>query len=204
MILQEVKALQMYKKFINEIEDFIFVENQMQEADIIFVPGNGYSEMAEQAAGLYREKYAPLVLPSGKYSISAGRFSGVLSGQSKYDKKYDTEWEFLRDVLEKNGVPTERILREDRATYTWENAKFSRAVTDTAGYEIKRAILCCKNYHARRAVMYYQRAYPGTEFFVCPCCVDGITKQNWKESEEGVREVLAEINRIIIQFELMM
>ena len=57
----------MYEKFINEISEFIFAENQPEESDIIFVPGNGYSQMAEKAAELYKEKYAPYVLPSGKF-----------------------------------------------------------------------------------------------------------------------------------------
>ena len=31
--------------------------------------------------------------------------------------------------------------------------------------------------------MYYQRAYPEVKFRVCPCCVDGVTKENWMNSE---------------------
>ncbi|MFR3493561.1 MAG: YdcF family protein [Blautia sp.] len=104
----------------------------------------------------------------------------------------------------KNGVPADAVLKEDQATFTWENAKFSRKVTDQAGINIRKAIICCKNYHARRALMYYQRAYPDTEFRVCPCCVDGITRDNWTESERGIKEVLAEVNRIVTQFSLMM
>lgn len=194
----------MYEEFIKETGRFIFAEDQPEEADIIFVPGNGYSQMAERAAALYEEKYAPIVLPSGKFSISTGKFGGVLAGQERYNEDYQTEWEFLRDVLVKNGVPQEVILKEDQATFTWENAKFSREVTDQAGLEIKKAIICCKNYHARRAFMYYQRAYPDTEFRICPCCVDGITRDNWTESERGIREVLAEVDRIVMQFSLMM
>lgn len=194
----------MYEKFIKEIGEFIFAEDRPEEADIIFVPGNGYSQMAERAAVLYGEKYAPFVLPSGKYSISVGKFGGVLTGQERYHEDYSTEWEFLRDVLVKNGVPQEAVLREDQATFTWENAKFSRKVTDQAGIDIRKAIICCKNYHARRAVMYYQRAYPNTEFRVCPCCVDGVTRDNWTETKHGINEVIAEINRIVTQFSLMM
>ena len=194
----------MYHKFIKEIEEFIFVEDQPQKSDIIFVPGNGYSQMAEKAAELYGEKYAPLILPSGKFSISVGKFAGVLSGQVKYTGPYETEWEFLKDVLMKNQVPERAILKEDQATFTWENAKLSRVVTDQAGINIKKALICCKNYHARRAVMYYQRAYPNTEFRVCPCCVDDITKENWRDSQKGITEVLAEVNRIVTQFSLMM
>ena len=66
----------MYEEFIKETSKFIFAENKPEKADIIFVPGNGYSQMAERAAQLYAKKYAPFVLPSGKYSISTGRFGG--------------------------------------------------------------------------------------------------------------------------------
>ena len=65
-----------YKDFLKKTKEFIFVENKPEKADIIFVPGNGYPQMAEKAAELYREGYAPVVLPSGKYSITTGRFSG--------------------------------------------------------------------------------------------------------------------------------
>ena len=74
-----------------------------------------------------------------------GRFGGVLSGTEKYHGSYETEWEFLRDVLVKNGVKPEDILREDRATYTYENALFSREVTEKAGLSVKKAILSAAN-----------------------------------------------------------
>ena len=150
----------MYHRFIEQISEFIFAEDEPEKADIIFIPGNGYSQMAEKAAALYGKKYASFVLPSGKYSITVGKFGGVLSGQERYNGKYRTEWDFLKDVLVKNHVPDEVILKEDQATFTWENARLSREVTDKTGIEIKKALLCCKNYHARRALMYYQRAYP--------------------------------------------
>ena len=56
----------MYEEFIKETSKFIFAENKPEKADIIFVPGNGYSQMAERAAQLYAKKYAPFVLPSGR------------------------------------------------------------------------------------------------------------------------------------------
>lgn len=193
-----------YNDFLKKTEEFIFVENRPEKADIIFVPGNGYPQMAEKAAELYREGYAPVVLPSGKYSITTGRFGGVLSGAEKYHGSYETEWEFLRDVLVKNGVKPEDILREDRATYTYENALFSREVTEKAGLSVKKAILCCKSHHARRVLMYFQYVYPETEFLVCPSFPDGITRSNWNHTELGVDAVIGEVTRIIRQFSLMM
>ncbi|MDO5799028.1 MAG: YdcF family protein [Eubacteriales bacterium] len=194
----------MYRKFLKEIEDFIFMEDQPEQADIIFVPGNGYPYMAEKAAELYVSGMAPVILPSGKYSISYGKFSGVIDERKKYNENYETEWEFLKDVLVKNGVPESAVLKEDKATFTWQNALFSKKVTDLAGINVRKAILCCKNYHARRAFMYYQRAYPETEFLICPCSVDEITKETWKETQNGIDEVMAETKRIISQFQLMM
>ena len=138
----------MYHRFIEQISEFIFAEDEPEKADIIFIPGNGYSQMAEKAAALYGKKYAPFVLPSGKYSIAVGKFGGVLSGQERYNGKYRTEWDFLKDVLVKNHVPDEVILKEDQATFTWENAKNSRIVTDQNKLVIQKAILCCRNVHA--------------------------------------------------------
>ena len=66
----------MQELFLKNFTDFIFPEDTPEPADVIFVPGNGYPQMAERAAALWREGYAPFVLPSGKYSVTLGHFSG--------------------------------------------------------------------------------------------------------------------------------
>lgn len=195
---------QEYVDFLKNAQDFIFAQNKPEKADIIFIPGNGYPQMAEKAAQLFRDGYAPYILPSGRYSIVNGCFGGVLDKKEIYDKEYETEWEFLQDVLVRNGVPGQVILKEDQATFTYENAVYSRQVTDSAGLDIKKAILCCKTHHARRCLMYYRFVYPDTEFFVVPADADGITLDNWTKTEEGVQAVTGEITRIIRQFSLMM
>lgn len=193
----------MYEQFLKEIEDFIFIEDELEKADVIFVPGNGYPQMAEKAAELYRKGFAPKILPSGKYSITVGKFAGVLDKEERYQGIYGTEWEFLRTVLMQNGVPEEAILKEDQATFTYENAIYSRQVTDREHLDIKKAILCCKTCHARRALMYYKLIYPDTKFIVTTCCVDSVNKDTWSMTNEGIDEVMGEITRIIKQFSLM-
>ncbi len=152
---------------------------------------DGFPQMAERAAQLYKEGYAPYILPSGRYSITLGKFVGVQSHQEIYDGEYETEWEFLKSVLMKNGVPEEAILREDQATFTYENAIYSRQVTDRAGIQVNKAILCCKTYHARRSLMYYQILYPEAKIWSArparmesPGKTGGKRKSGWKPSLE--------------------
>ena len=47
-----------YEKFLKSSEEFIFAENKPEKSDIIFVPGNGYPQMAEKAAELFKKGMA--------------------------------------------------------------------------------------------------------------------------------------------------
>ena len=151
----------MYEKFLNYFTDYIFVKDEPQKADVIFVPGNGYPQMAAHAAELWKEGFAPYVLPSGRYSTVLGHFAGA------------------QDLAEQYGG--------------------SREVTDAAGIEVKKAILCCRNLHARRCILYYQLVYPETEFFVCPSDIE-FTRENWHTKGEWIDQVLGEMERCGGQF----
>ena len=191
----------MNDKFLNQITEFIFVEDKAEKSDMIFIPGSGFPQLAEEAAKLYHQGLVPYILPSGRYSVLNGKFAGVQEKKELYDGEYETEWEFLKEVLKKNHVSEEHILREDKATYTYENAIYSRKVTDCLGMEIKKAILCCKPYHARRSLLYYQLLYPETQFFVRPIQDSDVKRENWYLTEKGIRLVFGEVQKIGEQFE---
>lgn len=190
----------MNQAFLDQITEFVFAEHKLEQADIIFIPGSGHPQLAEEAARLYHQGWAPWILPSGRYSITTGKFSGVLDKQECYQGSYETEWDFLSQVLQEKGVPGTAILKEDRATYTYENAIYSRQVTDGMGLEIKKAILCSKPYHARRCLLYYQLLYPDTRFMVYPIKDSKIQRDNWFLTEEGTRLVFGELERMGTQF----
>ena len=44
--------------YFDRITDFIFRSEKPEKADMIFIPGSGYGELAQKAAQLYREGYA--------------------------------------------------------------------------------------------------------------------------------------------------
>jgi uncharacterized SAM-binding protein YcdF (DUF218 family) len=183
------------RNFIKEITSFIFIEDKPEKADIIFVPGGSWPEPTEKAAKLWLDGYAPYILPSGKYSMSKGYFPGVMTKTEKYNGIYNTEWEFMKDVALSYGVNESAIIKEDNATWTKENAFKSREVTDKYEFKIKKAIICCKSFHAKRCLMFYGFAYPKTEFIVCPVDIQEITKDNWFKTENGIDNVMGELSR---------
>lgn len=185
------------ERFIRAVTDFIFVEDQPEKVDVILIPGARKVEHAIRAAELYRAGYAPYVLPSGRYGVKLGGFVPLEEPlRSAYPGPFETEWQLHRAVLMAHGVPESAILREDQATYTWENAQFSRNVLRDAGIPCNTAILCCKGYHARRALLYYQAAMPHTRFLVCPAQTPGCTREDWYMSEKGRTRVLGEVARL--------
>lgn len=120
--------------------------------------------------------------------------------QETYPGDFSTEWELLSHVLWKNGVPEQAILKEDQASYTYENAIYSRAVTDAAGISVRQAIICCQAYHGRRALLYYQLLYPEARLLVCPAVTRGISRDNWYRTTLGAELVLGEMERCGSQF----
>ncbi len=183
--------------FIRAVSDFIFVKDEPAPADVIFIPGNSSPEHALHAAALYHQGYAPYLLPSGRYSKVVGHFAGVAPAwQHVYSGDYETEWAYLRDVLLRAGVPDQAILKEDQATYTWDNAVQSRKVTDRMGLQVQRAILCCRCMHARRALMYYQAAYPEAQILTCPVDIPGFSRSDWYLTREGQDAILGEVRRL--------
>ena len=170
----------MQDRFFDCITDFIFVEHEPERADVIFVPGGDYPESARRAAALYSQGYAPLVLPSGRFSKLRGFFPDP-EGRGRA-----TEWEYLRDILKKCGVREDAILKEDRATFTWENAICSRQLLESMQIEAEKAIIVCQAFHARRCLMYYQEQFPRTRLLVCPVVTQGIKRDNWYLDERKI------------------
>lgn len=164
------------------ITAFMFFETRLEPADVILVPGGSQPQLMEAAAKLYHQGLAPWILPSGGVNAKLGM----------------TEWEFLRDIGIRRGVPETAILKEDQASNTFENARFSLDVLRQHGIAPSKAILVCKTYHARRAWLTYQTAFPKeVEFLVHPVVDNtGIDRDNWYLDEEKIDKVMDEFVKI--------
>lgn len=177
-------------KFIySSISDFIFMEDQIEIADIIFIPGGSHKQLIEQAAKLYHEGFAPYILPSG------GSNNNLINCTS--------EWEVLYKNALELGVPKESILKEDKASNTFENAKFSLRVLKENNIKVNKAILVCKNFHARRAYFSYATVFPSDIKIIVSPVIDGkdIRKDNWFLDKAKTHRVMGELVKIGSYFE---
>ena len=81
----------------------------------------------------------------------------------------------------------------------------SAAVLKAQGISARTAILCCRPFHARRALLYYQTAMPETRFLVCPAREEGVNQDDWYLTQAGRTRVMGEVRRlgdqIVPQFE---
>ena len=190
-------------KQIAEITNYIFLEDPLKKADLIFIPGCARPEHTEEAALLYKKGYAPFLLPSGGYTKLEGGFQGVKEGADRYGDDYACEADFLEAVLAANGVPKEAILKEREATYTLQNAEKSRDLLLKGRGIPQKAIICCKAHHARRCFMYYSMVFPETELIIHPVAIDGISRDHWFKTPEGRKLVLGEFSRVGDQLMMM-
>ncbi len=187
-------------EIITDISNFIFVSDEPEKVDAIFLPGGSHPELPEYAAELYRREYAKWIIASGGVSVKRDKWPGVRSKADIYNGDYQSDCEFFTDVLIKNGVPSDAIIGEDQSGHTRDNAFLSRKAVDEKGIEIKTALIVCKAFHARRCLMLYQMAFPAVAIKVCPIHCFNITKDNWYESEQGIDRVLGELARCGGQF----
>ena len=140
------------------------LQDTTEAADIIIVlgaglrddgrPGPALTRRTRQAAQLWNQGVAPLVLCTG--------------GQSEYYPR--TEAAACRDILLGAGLPAEAILMEERSRSTEENAIFSRRILDAL--RLSRVVLVSDSYHLLRARWLF--GLQGIEAYASPVPVNRI------------------------------
>ena len=193
-------------KFLRDITEFIFLEDLPEKADLIIVPGNTWPQPARRAAALYHEGMARYIVVSGRYSKGQQTFAGAACEGDRYKGAYMTEADFLTDVLIREGVPETAVLQERKAEFTLENARYIRKLLEEKKMTVKKALICCQAFHARRCRMYFEYVFQDREieFLMCPAVTQGISRDNWAESKKGLETVLGELRRCGEQFSWML
>lgn len=168
---------------IREISEFLFVEDEAEQADLIFVFGSGRPERAEKAVELYRAGLAKQIWVAGGDKTDSGI----------------SEAENLKRVMTKSGVPAEDIHTETKSTTTLEHVLYSIPLLDkTYGWNnLKKVALVSSPHHMRRVKRVFANHCPAETKILClPDDRPEIRANNWWISDKGRRIVLRELEKV--------
>jgi uncharacterized SAM-binding protein YcdF (DUF218 family) len=132
--------------------DYHHLNHALEKSDLILALGSNDLRVAEYAADLYLQGWAPLLVFSGNTgALTRGRFS-------------KPEAEMFADVARGKGVPESAMLIEAESTNTGENVIFSRRLLESRGIYSEKGddslILVQKPYMERRAYATFMNFWP--------------------------------------------
>lgn len=137
-----------------KIWDYHHLNHKLEKSEIILALGSNDLRVAEYAADLYLQGWAPRLMFSGN------------AGSLTRDRFTKSEAEIFADVAMAKGVPEQSILIEPESTNTGENVIFSRRLLERRGFEPKSFILVQKPYMERRSYATFLNFWPGTLLIV--------------------------------------
>jgi len=130
------------------------MNHRLSKADALLVLCSHDIAVAERAAELFLEGWAPLLIFSG----GLGAITKNLWSDSEADQ-------FARVAVEM-GVPIEKILIESKSTNTGENILFTRRLLAERRIDPQSFILVQKPYMERRSYATFKQLWPEKEVIV--------------------------------------
>lgn len=148
MITNEVIAL------AQELWDYHHMQHELQKADCIFALGSHDLRVANRAAELYLQGWAPLLI-----------FSGGLGNLTK-SIWTETEADQFAAIAIEMGVPADAILVENESTNTGENILFTQELLQERGLDPQSFIVVQKPYMERRSYATFKKHWPDRQLLV--------------------------------------
>lgn len=134
--------------------DYHHMHHDLQKADCILTLGSHDTRVAERAAELYHQGWAPLLIFSG----GLGRLTSGTWTETEAER-------FARIAMDKQ-VPKEAILIESKSTNTGENITYTRELLAATGLDPHTFIVVQKPYMERRSYATFKKHWPDKELFV--------------------------------------
>jgi len=132
--------------------DYLKLDQPLVKSDCLIAMGSHDLRVAEHAARLALDGWAPLLVCSG----GLGRLT-----REEWDEPEARK--FARVAL-RAGLDSERVIVEERSTNTGENILFSKALLEEKGIAVRSAILVHKPYMERRAYATAKKNWPEVFF----------------------------------------
>lgn len=139
--------------------DFHAVHHTVKPCDVMLVLGSHDLQVPDHAAMLYKQNMAPLVVCSGGIAhTDPGDL--LVTGWDR------SEADVFADILIEQGVPADKILREQHAKNTGQNFSLTRDLLTEKGIHFKSMLAVTKPYMERRAWATADIQLPGIDVTV--------------------------------------
>lgn len=176
-----------WKEYALTIWDYMRLDMPLVKSDVIIALGSHDIRVAERAADLWSEGWAPLIV-----------FSGGLGHLTEgvFDKP---EAEIFADAAAALGVPRDRMLIESSSTNTGQNVVFSRNLLMEHGHNVQSVIAIQKPYMERRTLATFQAQWPDLPSLTVtsmPCTFDSYPNAATGDSRAVTSIMVGDLQRI--------
>lgn len=125
-----------------------------EKADCIVALGNSDIRTAHAAAEQFNKGYGDVLVTTGGF------------GRLTKDAFTKPEAQIFADEAMKLGVPSEKIIIEDKSTNTFDNIRFTKKLLAEKNLNPKSMLIVTKPYMERRAFTAAQAVWPDMNVFV--------------------------------------
>lgn len=134
--------------------NYLKLNHNIEKSDAILVLCSHDKRVAERAAELFKEEWAPLLIFSG----GLGSITRTFWTQPEADQ-------FAAIAIDL-GVPPDKILIENRSTNTGENFQFTGQLLLERGIDPRKFIVVQKPYMERRSFATFRKMWPEKDVIV--------------------------------------
>ena len=180
-----------YQPFLRAVGGFLIVSEEPGQSDAIIVLAGGEPSRAFKAVELYKAGLAQFVLLTSEPTPSIfekARRDGI--------QLIPTYENYMR-VLEGYGVPRDRILRIEEASFDTA-AEMQRIADFSRKKGWHRLIVVTSNFHTRRSRLVGRYVFsPGIEFTVVASPDDSFKPETWWKSQGQTRTFAIEVEKLL-------
>jgi uncharacterized SAM-binding protein YcdF (DUF218 family) len=141
-------------KLAKQLWEYHHMNHQLEKSECILALGSHDLRVADRAAQLYLDGWAPFIV-----------FSGGLGNLTQHVWTESEAEKFARIAIAM-GVPQNAILIESRSTNTGENILFTQQLLKERGLDIERFIVVQKPYMERRSYATFKKHWPDKQLIV--------------------------------------
>jgi uncharacterized SAM-binding protein YcdF (DUF218 family) len=166
--------------------DYLRLGARLEKREAIVVFGGHDLRVADWAAQVWLDGWAPLLVLSG----GLGYYTSKIWNEPEAHK-------FRRVAIEK-GVDHSAILVEDKSRNSGENVKFTRELLEAKGIQLKRAICVQKPYLELRVHATLTKQWPDCDFVLSspPIPYERYPQADIIEPGKLINELVGQVDRV--------